>query len=120
MTNELYVSGKYNGFLATPTVRDFRTWKATFRCALNSLSDVKEVKQMSEKKGAHAYRVYQFLERKDKRKSVKSNLPKNKIVNRNEIVTKLKTTLRRKRRNSALNNINETTQSHHFISQPKV
>ncbi len=77
---------------------------------------------MSEKKGAHAYRVYQFLERKDKRKSVKSNLPKNKIVNRNEIVTKpkLKTTLRRKRRNSALNNINETTQSHQFISQPKV
>ncbi len=51
------------------SVQDPKTWKATFRCALNSLPDVEEVPIMSEKKGANAYRVYQFLEPKRSRKN---------------------------------------------------
>lgn len=38
-----------------------KKWKANFRCALNSLQNVMEVKNLGESKGAHAYRVYQFL-----------------------------------------------------------
>ncbi|XP_062567153.1 interferon regulatory factor 2-like isoform X2 [Saccostrea cucullata] len=38
-----------------------KKWKANFRCALNSLQNVMEIKQLGESKGAHAYRVYQFL-----------------------------------------------------------
>ena len=54
------------------SVRDPKTWKATFRCALNSLPDVQEVPNMSEKRGPNAYRVYQFLEPKKSRKARKS------------------------------------------------
>ncbi|XP_061182294.1 uncharacterized protein LOC133190620 [Saccostrea echinata] len=38
-----------------------KKWKANFRCALNSLQNVMEIKKLGESKGAHAYRVYQFL-----------------------------------------------------------
>ena len=55
------------------SVRDPKTWKATFRCALNSLPDVQEVPNMSEKRGPNAYRVYQFLEPKKSRKARKSS-----------------------------------------------
>ncbi|KAM9311586.1 interferon regulatory factor 1 [Gastrophryne carolinensis] len=40
---------------------DPKTWKANFRCAMNSLPDIKEVKDRSICKGSSAVRVYQML-----------------------------------------------------------
>nr|XP_055026679.1 interferon regulatory factor 1a [Misgurnus anguillicaudatus] len=40
---------------------DPKTWKANFRCALNSLPDVKELQDRSIKKGHNAFRVYALL-----------------------------------------------------------
>ncbi|XP_026080501.1 interferon regulatory factor 1a isoform X2 [Carassius auratus] len=40
---------------------DPKTWKANFRCALNSLTDVKELQDKSVKKGHNAFRVYILL-----------------------------------------------------------
>ncbi|KAK3507360.1 hypothetical protein QTP70_014817 [Hemibagrus guttatus] len=37
---------------------DPKTWKANFRCALNSLPDVQELRDRSIKKGHNAFRVY--------------------------------------------------------------
>ena len=38
-----------------------KRWKANFRCALNSLQDVKEVKEESGMKSSEPYKVYQLL-----------------------------------------------------------
>ncbi|KAG8578990.1 hypothetical protein GDO81_010682 [Engystomops pustulosus] len=40
---------------------DPKTWKANFRCAMNSLPDIKEVKDRSIHKGSSAARVYKML-----------------------------------------------------------
>lgn len=40
---------------------DPKTWKANFRCALNSLPDIEEVKDKSVNKGHQAVRVYRLL-----------------------------------------------------------
>ncbi|TRY89811.1 hypothetical protein DNTS_018561 [Danionella cerebrum] len=40
---------------------DPKTWKANFRCAMNSLPDIVEVKDKSIKKGTNAFRVYKIL-----------------------------------------------------------
>lgn len=40
---------------------DPKTWKANFRCALNSLPDIEEVKDRSVNKGHHAMRVFKML-----------------------------------------------------------
>ncbi|AWP01795.1 putative interferon regulatory factor 1-like [Scophthalmus maximus] len=40
---------------------DPKTWKANFRCALNSLPDVCELREHSRKRGSNAYRVYRML-----------------------------------------------------------
>lgn len=40
---------------------DPKTWKANFRCAMNSLPDIEEVKDKSIKKGDNAFRVYRML-----------------------------------------------------------
>jgi len=58
MTEEhLSDAGKYRpGF----DEEDPKRWKANFRCALNSLSDVKEVPSLSRKNGSDGYTVYQF------------------------------------------------------------
>ncbi|XP_075065944.1 interferon regulatory factor 1 [Mixophyes fleayi] len=42
-------------------VPDPKTWKANFRCAMNSLPDIKEVKDKSIYKGSSAVRVYRML-----------------------------------------------------------
>ncbi|XP_051870785.1 interferon regulatory factor 1-like [Pristis pectinata] len=56
-----------------------KTWKANFRCAMNSLPDIEEVKDKSINKGSSAIRVYRMLlvsKQKEKRnrlsKEVKS------------------------------------------------
>lgn len=40
---------------------DPKTWKANFRCAMNSLPDIEEVKDQSKNKGSSAVRVYRML-----------------------------------------------------------
>uniref|UniRef100_A0A8C2WM72 Interferon regulatory factor 1a n=1 Tax=Cyclopterus lumpus TaxID=8103 RepID=A0A8C2WM72_CYCLU len=40
---------------------DPKTWKANFRCALNSLPDICELQEHSKKRGSNAYRVYRML-----------------------------------------------------------
>lgn len=40
---------------------DPKTWKANFRCALNSLSDICELQEHSRKRGSNAYRVYRMM-----------------------------------------------------------
>ncbi|XP_030067353.1 interferon regulatory factor 1 isoform X2 [Microcaecilia unicolor] len=40
---------------------DPKTWKANFRCAMNSLPDIEEVKDQSVNKGSCAVRVYRML-----------------------------------------------------------
>ena len=52
------VSGKYQQGVDRP---DPKTWKANFRCAVNSLPDMEEVKDKSIKKGTNAFRVYKML-----------------------------------------------------------
>ncbi|KAI1887572.1 hypothetical protein AGOR_G00191690 [Albula goreensis] len=51
-------TGKYQVGVDKP---DPKTWKANFRCAMNSLPDIEEVKDKSMKKGSNAFRVYRML-----------------------------------------------------------
>ncbi|XP_036372640.1 interferon regulatory factor 2a isoform X1 [Megalops cyprinoides] len=51
-------TGKYQPGVDKP---DPKTWKANFRCAMNSLPDIEEVKDKSMKKGSNAFRVYKML-----------------------------------------------------------
>ncbi|XP_073434383.1 interferon regulatory factor 2 isoform X1 [Dendrobates tinctorius] len=51
-------TGKYQPGVDKP---DPKTWKANFRCAMNSLPDIEEVKDKSIKKGNNAFRVYRMI-----------------------------------------------------------
>ncbi|NXN90868.1 IRF1 factor, partial [Rhinopomastus cyanomelas] len=57
---------------------DPKTWKANFRCAMNSLPDIEEVKDKSINKGSSAVRVYRMLPplTKDQKKERKSKSPR--------------------------------------------
>ncbi|XP_070790029.1 interferon regulatory factor 1 [Pituophis catenifer annectens] len=59
---------------------DPKTWKANFRCAMNSLPDIQEVKDQSISKGPSAVRVYKIVELpvKSEKKEKKSRSPKSK------------------------------------------
>lgn len=53
----VFFAGKYvEGQTCDP-----KTWKANFRCAMNSLPDVEEVKDKSINKGHQAMRVFRLL-----------------------------------------------------------
>lgn len=56
---------------------DPKTWKANFRCAMNSLPDIEEVKDKSINKGSSAVRVYRMLPplTKDQKKGKPSASP---------------------------------------------
>ncbi|XP_007571957.1 interferon regulatory factor 2-like isoform X1 [Poecilia formosa] len=56
-------TGKYQPGVDRP---DPKTWKANFRCAMNSLPDIEEVKDKSIKKGTNAFRVYKMLSSTEK------------------------------------------------------
>lgn len=64
-------TGRYKAGEKEP---DPKTWKANFRCAMNSLPDVEEVKDQSRNKGSSAVRVYRMLPplTKNQRKERKS------------------------------------------------
>lgn len=51
-------TGKYRPGIDKP---DPKTWKANFRCAMNSLPDIEEVKDESIKRGSNAFRMYRML-----------------------------------------------------------
>uniref|UniRef100_H3A316 IRF tryptophan pentad repeat domain-containing protein n=1 Tax=Latimeria chalumnae TaxID=7897 RepID=H3A316_LATCH len=51
-------TGKFKPDVDRP---DPKTWKANFRCALNSLSDIVELRDHSVKRGNNAFRVYEML-----------------------------------------------------------
>ncbi|XP_043835920.1 interferon regulatory factor 1 isoform X1 [Dromiciops gliroides] len=51
-------TGRYKAGEREP---DPKTWKANFRCAMNSLPDIEEVKDQSRNKGSSAVRVYRML-----------------------------------------------------------
>ncbi|XP_025919132.1 interferon regulatory factor 1 isoform X1 [Apteryx mantelli] len=62
---------------------DPKTWKANFRCAMNSLPDIEEVKDKSINKGSSAVRVYRMLppltkDQKKERKSKSSRESRNR------------------------------------------
>ncbi|XP_029140626.1 interferon regulatory factor 1 [Protobothrops mucrosquamatus] len=59
---------------------DPKTWKANFRCAMNSLPDIQEVKDQSISRGPGAVRVYRMLKPtvKLEKKEKKSRSPKSK------------------------------------------
>ncbi|XP_076835637.1 interferon regulatory factor 1b isoform X2 [Brachyhypopomus gauderio] len=52
-------TGKFKPGVTDP---DPKTWKANFRCAMNSLPDIEEVKDKSVNKGCEAVRVYRMLQ----------------------------------------------------------
>lgn len=62
-------SGKYKEGVTNP---DPKTWKANFRCAMNSLPDIEEVKDKSINKGCGAVRVYRMLPTVTKKKMKRS------------------------------------------------
>ncbi|XP_054481796.1 interferon regulatory factor 1b [Anoplopoma fimbria] len=61
---------------------DPKTWKANFRCAMNSLPDIEEVKDKSVNKGHQAMRVFRMLptspKSRDKRSKGKESKPRRK------------------------------------------
>ncbi|KAG5848326.1 hypothetical protein ANANG_G00097300 [Anguilla anguilla] len=56
-------TGKYQPGVDKP---DPKTWKANFRCAMNSLPDIEEVKDKSMKKGSNAFRVYRMMSQSER------------------------------------------------------
>ncbi|KPP57908.1 hypothetical protein Z043_124317 [Scleropages formosus] len=60
-------TGKFKPGVTEP---DPKTWKANFRSALNSLPDIKQVKDKSINKGSQAIRVYRMLEEVPKKKGL--------------------------------------------------
>ena len=67
-----------------------KKWKTNFRCALNSLPDVAEVKQKESRKGDDAYRVYKFLEANQKHLKHSSKFGTFKIYNNVMLMQHLK------------------------------
>ena len=60
-------TGKFNHLVDEP-----KRWKANFRCALNSLPDVQEVKELGQKRGNDPFKVYEFLPEQPRKSQTKS------------------------------------------------
>lgn len=65
----MHFTGKYS----EGQVCDPKTWKANFRCAMNSLPDIEEVKDKSINKGHQAMRVFRMLPASQKSKGEKTD-----------------------------------------------
>ncbi|CAD5119595.1 unnamed protein product [Dimorphilus gyrociliatus] len=57
-------TGKYNESKDKP---DHKRWKANFRCAINSVSDLVEIKDAMHRQDGETYKVFQFLPEKAKK-----------------------------------------------------
>lgn len=55
---QYFIAGR---FVPTEDKPNTKRFKATFRCALNSLPDCKELSDLNHKGGTNAYKVYQFF-----------------------------------------------------------
>ncbi|XP_054610615.1 interferon regulatory factor 1b isoform X2 [Dunckerocampus dactyliophorus] len=64
--------------------RDAKTWKANFRCAMNSLPDIEEVKDKSVNKGQSAMRVFRMLPMTQKTREKRSRVKSRKQVKMSE------------------------------------
>lgn len=51
---------KYNPDTDTPKANP-KMWKANFRCAINSLPDIEELRDRGKTKGNDAYKVYRLI-----------------------------------------------------------
>ncbi|KAJ8303588.1 hypothetical protein KUTeg_019984 [Tegillarca granosa] len=56
---------------------DYPTWKTRFRCALNKLPDIQEVKDLSKLDGPDPFRAYRFMPRKDMAHMQRIQMPSN-------------------------------------------
>ncbi len=50
-----------------------KTWKANFRCAINSLPDIEELKDQGKSKGNDAFKVYRLNPKKPKKRTGKTH-----------------------------------------------
>uniref|UniRef100_A0A3Q0SER9 Interferon regulatory factor n=1 Tax=Amphilophus citrinellus TaxID=61819 RepID=A0A3Q0SER9_AMPCI len=73
---------KHTGKYVEGQVCDPKTWKANFRCAMNSLPDIEEVKDKSINKGHQAMRVFRMLPASQKSRGEKTD--KNSAVKMEE------------------------------------
>lgn len=55
-----FVPGKYNP--NKDRIPNTKKYKATFRCAINSLPDCEEIVEKSQKSGHDAFKIYRFNE----------------------------------------------------------
>ncbi|XP_048344377.1 interferon regulatory factor 1 isoform X2 [Sphaerodactylus townsendi] len=69
---------------------DPKTWKANFRCAMNSLPDIEEVKDKSISKGSSAVRVYRMLPLSAKSQKKEKKPKSSKIKNGRKSVEDIK------------------------------
>ncbi|XP_036976490.1 interferon regulatory factor 1b isoform X2 [Acanthopagrus latus] len=65
---------------------DPKTWKANFRCAMNSLPDVEEVKDKSINKGHQAMRVFKLLPTTPKSRDKRTKAKQSKTMKKSSIV----------------------------------
>ncbi|KAM8742358.1 interferon regulatory factor 1b [Acanthopagrus schlegelii] len=65
---------------------DPKTWKANFRCAMNSLPDVEEVKDKSINKGHQAMRVFRLLPTTPKSRDKRTKAKQSKTMKKSSIV----------------------------------
>ncbi|XP_073335330.1 interferon regulatory factor 1b isoform X3 [Pagrus major] len=65
---------------------DPKTWKANFRCAMNSLPDVEEVKDESINKGHQAMRVFRLLPSTPKSRDKRGKAEQTKTMKKGSIV----------------------------------
>ncbi|XP_008286217.1 interferon regulatory factor 1b [Stegastes partitus] len=65
---------------------DPKTWKANFRCAMNSLPDIEEVKDKSVNKGHQAVRVFRMLPSTPKSRAKRSKVRDTKTRRKSSVV----------------------------------
>ncbi|XP_030644171.1 interferon regulatory factor 2a [Chanos chanos] len=80
-------TGKYRPGIDKP---DPKTWKANFRCAMNSLPDIEEVKDKSMKRGSNAFRMYRMLSASERAmKKGKKKMEKETKLKRQKAATRV-------------------------------